>query len=217
MKYQHVVFDIDGTLTDTYGPVMKALSDTVFDLTGTRYAADTLRPSFGRPGAEGLRMFGVTEIEKGLYLWNDYLTNRYFGEVTLFDGVLPTLKALSETGVSLGVITSKTRAEYEASFAQPYPEAARLLPQVVTIDDTVRGKPDPDPMEAYRKRAGAGEGEVLFIGDTVYDMSCGLSGGADFGLALWGSMDPETVTRATYRFRTPEEILDVLRGNDVNA
>lgn len=207
MKYRHVVFDIDGTLTDTYRPVMKALSDAVFRITGKRHTMDELRFAFGRPGEEGLRMVGVKDTAAGLRLWNAFLLERYFQEITLFDGVLPMLSALSEAGVSLGVITSKNLEEYQDTFITPYPEAARLLPQVVTVDQTARGKPFPDPMLAYLKKTGASAREVLFIGDTVYDMSCGLDAGADFGLALWGSQDPETVTDATYRFQTPEELL----------
>lgn len=213
MKYQHVVFDIDGTLTDTYLPVTKALIDTVYCLTGKRYQMEEILFAFGIPGEISLKRLGVQDSKAGLQMWNTLLEKKYSHEIVLFEGVTKMLASLADAGVALGIITSKTWEEYVASFAAIYPSEAQYFQTVITIDDTLKGKPDPAPMKEYLRRTRVLAGKVLFIGDTVYDCQCGLGAGVDFGLALWGSQEPETVEMATYRFQTPADVVKVACGS----
>ena len=52
-----------------------------------------------------------------------------------------------------------------------------LFPCVVTASDTPKGKPYPIPMLEYLRRTGAAPEEVLYFGDTAYDMDCARSAG----------------------------------------
>ena len=163
MKYQHVVFDIDGTLTDTYLPVTKALIDTVYCLTGKRYQMEEILFAFGIPGEISLKRLGVQDSKAGLQMWNTLLEKKYSHEIVLFEGVTKMLASLADAGVALGIITSKTREEYVASFAAIYPSTAQYFQTVITIDDTLEGKPDPAPMKEYLRRTRALAGKVLFM------------------------------------------------------
>ena len=83
----------------------------------------------------------------------------------------------------------------------------KLFPWVVTASDTPKGKPYPDPMLEYLRRTGAAPEEVLYFGDTAYDMDCARSAGVDHALVLWGCLSPEGI-EATYRLEKAEEILE---------
>ena len=130
----------------------------------------------------------------------------------LFPGMEETLEKLSGREVHLGLITSKTRSEYEADFRDR--ELGGYFDCVVTSSDTRKGKPFPDPMLEYLKRTGAKPGEVLYLGDSVHDMTCARDAGVDHGLVLWGSLMPDGI-EATYRLEKPEEILGFVKGTDV--
>ena len=62
------------------------------------------------------------------------------------------------------------------------------LDVLVTVDHVARGKPDPEPVIKALTRLGL-EGsarEVLFVGDSTYDMVAGRDAGVRTAGALWG-------------------------------
>jgi Predicted phosphatases len=69
MKYEHIVFDVDGTLIDSEYSILAALVDTLKEIKGKDYTIDELRYVLGIPGAETLKLFEVKDVEYGLELW----------------------------------------------------------------------------------------------------------------------------------------------------
>ena len=80
----------------------------------------------------------------------------------------------------------------------------------MTASDTRRGKPYPDPMLEYLKNTGAKPEEVLFFGDSSYDMECAKGAGVDHALVLWGGIPPEEI-EADYRLLEVKEILNFVK------
>lgn len=78
----------------------------------------------------------------------------------------------------------------------------------VLLEDTVRHKPDPDPLLHYMKLTGARPEEVLFVGDSSGDMICAKAAGVVGALACWGRYQSEIDTR--YRVYRPGHLLDLL-------
>src|SRR5690606_14155979 len=85
-----------------------------------------------------------------------------------------------------------------------------LFETTICYEDTDEHKPHPEPLLLFLKRSGLAAGDVLFIGDTVYDMQCAEAAGVDFGLALWGTIEPDKLT-GRYRLNHPSEILAALQ------
>ncbi len=210
MTYTHFVFDIDGTLIDTEEDMLEALQKTLQEVQGRRIDVGELRPIFGRTGEDALRSLGVQDVERALELWKEY----YLADsarVHVFSGIEAVLKALQACSVQLGILSSKTRYEYQTDFI-PY-GLAGYFEFAILAEDSTRHKPDPEPMKAYLRRSGAQAGEVLYIGDTVYDMQCANGAGVDFGLAVWGSRSVEPIQAAHY-FTEPGEILKLAAGSE---
>ena len=80
---------------------------------------------------------------------------------------------------------------------------------VICADDTAEHKPEPGPLLKYMERTGAKPSEVLYVGDTVYDMQCARGAGVDFALARWGN--PDGRVDADYDEPTPMALLEKLR------
>ncbi|MEI3525434.1 MAG: HAD-IA family hydrolase [Eubacteriales bacterium] len=87
---------------------------------------------------------------------------------------------------------------------------------VITSSDTEKGKPAPDPMLAYLEKTGAAKEEVLYFGDTCYDMECARSAGVDQALVLWGCLRPEGI-ESTYQVEKVEDILSFADFDAVKA
>lgn len=204
MKYQHIVFDLDGTLMDTERAILPALRDTLLARTGKHYPEEELTFALGITGADALKRLGVDDIDGVLALWVDNM-HRYQDAVTLFSGVEEVLKALRDSGVTLGIVTSQTYEEFDHGFV---PLGVSGYFQVaIRAEDTEEHKPAPAPLLKYMELSGARPEEVLYVGDSVYDSRCAQAAGVDFALALWGTHDP--AIPAVHRLQRPAELLSL--------
>lgn len=209
MLYTHIVFDIDNTLINTTSAVLHGLQKALREVTGRHMEAGQLTSVLGIPGLEAFEHLGIRSPEQifRIYsLWEKYETE-YQYTAYLYEGIKPLLDYLKKEEVTLGIITSKTAPQYNGSFL-PF-GIAGYFRTAITADDTIRHKPDPEPMYEYMNQTGAGPGQILYIGDSIYDMQCAASAGVDCALAMWGSYNSGTIS-STYRFPTPAGLLEWL-------
>ena len=205
MKYTHIVFDIDGTLTDTETPALVSLADVIRAHKGEDVAPESLKFALGIPGAAAFRIIGfeekhfpqyMAEWERGLRAFND--------QIDVFPGGRELIDALCKAGVQLGIATSKTRDQYEKDFCRF--EIAKYFDFSITCEETDDPKPGAGPLKAYMQATGAKPEEMLYIGDSVYDAMCAQAAGVDFALATWGTSDMGIAAR--YK---PDSLMDLLK------
>lgn len=204
MRYKEIVFDVDGTLIDTEYAVLHSLQDTVCHFTGKMSEIESLTFALGITGKDALLQLRIAVVDSALTYWENALTT-YLESVRVFDGIELLLRNLISNGYNLGIVTSKTRAEYETDFACF--DIARHFSQVVCADDTSKHKPDSEPLLKYMERANCKETELLYIGDSVYDRQCAESAHCAFALALWGAKKDMDGVCA---FATPGDLLNSL-------
>ena len=205
MKYSHIIFDIDGTLTDSEHALLSSLQETVATLTGKSLPFDALRFAMGLPGNSSLPRLGITDLTEANRLWNANL-RKYSATIHLYDGIRSLLDRLQQHGYRMGIITSKSHEELDADFSPLGIDS--YFETILCATDSPRPKPYPDPLLSYMQRTGTSPHELLYIGDTRYDCQCALDAGVDFGLAEWGCSSREGIA-ATYVFHTPHDVLHV--------
>lgn len=200
MGYSHIVFDVDGTLIDTFYSNMRSLQEVLRDLTGQERTLEDLGQYFGIPGIDTTVQLGLADPVAALRQWEETLC-KYTDHNRLYDGVEALLERLTGMGCALGVVTSRTQAEVEDD--PILCSIAHYFQHIITADDTPLHKPHPDPLLCYMARAGCRPQQVLFIGDSPYDMRCAAAAGAASGLALWGAKTPR---ECTHLLRRPEDV-----------
>ena len=210
MGYAHIVFDIDGTLLDTEDTMLRSLSRAVEELQGRKMEVEELRFAFGITSEDAVKQLGITNLQTAVKLWDTYIPD-YWHLVHVFDGILECLEGLKNQGARTGIITSKTREEYEREFV-PF-GLSGYFDTVICADDSPRHKPYADPMEAYLKKSKADRANVVYIGDSRYDMACAEAAGTACALALWGCHHPEEI-RADYYLDSPAKITALLYDSD---
>ncbi|HEX2985262.1 MAG TPA: HAD family hydrolase [Caproiciproducens sp.] len=206
MKFSHVVFDIDGTLLDTQEMILRSLSETLRRFCGLTVPPEKLTFALGIPGEDALRQLQINSPAEICEQWNT-VAKEYAQSIRVFPEIQETLHWLSDKKVCLGIITSRTKTEYEKDFV-PF-GLAPIFSIVICADDAPRHKPYADPMEAYLRKSGADRREVLYIGDSCYDMECAGAAGVPCALALWGCRNPDKIV-SDYRFQTPRDIRNIL-------
>ncbi|HEX3008945.1 MAG TPA: HAD family hydrolase [Bacteroidales bacterium] len=203
--YKIVIFDIDGTLMDTEKAILCALQKLLKEEKNINFSKEELAFILGIPGKEALRRLKIADPDRALGKWDQYLS-QYFSYIQIFPEIESTLKSLQALGIKTGIVTSKTRHEYEKDFI-PF-GLGGYFQHVICADDTVNHKPHPEPIIKCLELASEQPSQAIYIGDTIYDMQCASSAGVDFALALWGTRNKEM--ESDYKLASPSEILNII-------
>lgn len=146
---QAVLFDLDGVLLDSMPWHVKAWEKT-FAEWGVRVEEEFV---YLHEGA--IERSGLLEIvaAQGLVLTADLMdrlfarqaeifSREYSANVTLYSGAYSVLDRLTKAGLRLALVTSSSRPTVSRSVPSGLLERFEV---VVTGDEVVRGKPDPEP------------------------------------------------------------------------
>lgn len=207
MQYKNIVFDIDGTLLDTEYAVLHSLQDTLKELCNYDLSLEEMTFALGITGADALKKLNVPNISLALKVW-DVKMQKYKDSISLFEGMKYTLEKLVSKGYTLGIVTSKTKSEFEHDFNRF--QVTDLFDVIICADDTVNHKPHPEPLYKYMELSHAKHNEILYIGDSKYDKECANNANIDFALAQWGA---KSEIQATYYLSEPIDLLLSLQNN----
>lgn len=185
-----IVFDCDGTLVDSQGNIVAAMT--------AAFAAEGLTP-LPREAVLDIIGLSVDEALAVLAPERDEHTRRRLaqgykaafhalrarGEVhePLYHGVTELLDALERDGWLLGVATGKSDRGLGLCLSHHGIEARFVTLQTA---DRHPSKPDPSMLALAMAEAGAGVRETVMIGDTSYDMAMGRAAGVRTIGVTWG-------------------------------
>ena len=183
-----VLFDLDGTLADTVELILRCFRHTMRVHRGYELPDELWIRTIGRPLRVVMAEFATdaAEAERMLATYVEFQRSVHDDMVRPFPGAASTLAALRARRVKLGLVTSKGREMTERTLLRC--GLAGALDTVVTAHDVARGKPDPEPVLAALARLGmVGRGDdVLFVGDSPFDLVAGRAAGVRTAAAIWG-------------------------------
>lgn len=195
MPYALAIFDLDGTLVDSFPWFLRTING-VADRFGFRRVTEE--------DVEGLRHATSREILSRLEvpLWKLPAIARHArrlkadaaAEISLFAGVEAMLRTLAENGVQLALVTSDS----EANAREKLGEAAALF-SYFDCAASLFGKPA--KFRRVIRRAGVDLGRVIAIGDEVRDIEAARAVGIACGAVCWGYAAP-----AALRALAPDHI-----------
>ena len=209
MPYALAIFDLDGTLADSFPWFLRTIND-VADRFGFRRVRDE--------DVEALRHASTREILARLEVpvWKlpaiarhaRRLKGEAAAEISLFAGVEAMLRTLAENGVQLALVTSDS----EANAREKLGEAAALFSHF-DCAASVFGKPA--KFRRVIRRAGVEPAEVIAIGDEVRDIEAARAVGIACGAVSWGYAAPAALRALgpDYMFVHMRDIADTLCGN----
>jgi len=207
-----VLFDIDGTITDTNPIFLDAIIQTHFEMTGQLKNREFFHFSLGIPSPVTMRILDIPQEKRMLYIqrWQEHIKEKMH-EVVLFPGIVTVLENLREWGLSMALVTSKIRSEFSFQFESF--GLNHFFQTVICADDAPRPKPNPDPLFEACSHLGVKPLETVYVGDSRYDIMAAKAAGIPFLFASWGSVDPNSVLELHPEFylKEPLEILDVVQ------
>lgn len=189
-----VVFDLDGTLLNSLGFVLRALEHAL-EPCGVRPSADI----FVRLGGPPQRF--LPELLPDPSRSDEVLARLAAFHHTQghllepFPGAADLLRDLRAADIRLGLWTGRDRLSAQALLGRL--ELAPFFGAVICGDDLASHKPDPAGLRVILQRLGVTAEETLFVGDADVDVEGGVAAGVDTLLIRHEerAVDPEVQTR----------------------
>jgi phosphoglycolate phosphatase len=214
MKYNTIIFDMDGTLLNT----LEDLCDSVNDvLTERGYAARTLDEvrCFVGNGVGKLISLSVpqycTEEETAVCLaaFKEHYKRNMQHKTRPYNGIMELLLDLNRFNYKMAVVSNKFDAAVK-SLTKTY--FGNLIPVAIGETLEIKRKPAPDSVFTAIKELHSDLHHTVYIGDSETDVLTAQNAGLPCIGVTWGFRSREVLrgAGADYLIDTPRELLTLL-------
>lgn len=184
-QLEAVLFDVDGTLVNTVDMIVRGIQESFAGVGLPLPSAADVRARTGLPLPDHFRSYSefqtqaASDQSRTLPLMVSLAMERfaaYEHETKPFTDAVRGFRYLRSAGIPVGLVTSKSRREFE-TFATCFSDFADV-PCVITATDVSRPKPAPDPVWAASALLNVPVDRCVFIGDSIFDLRSGRDAGA---------------------------------------
>lgn len=203
LRYRAVLFDLDGTLVDSYAALTEAVNHARRTHGLHELSATKIRELVG-DGVEKLlqRAFERTDIPRSII---DSFEARYdeicCAESRVLAEVDATLHQLAELGIEMAVCTNKPTVFSKKIL--DFLDLSRYFRAIVGPDLAGARKPDARHLAFTLQSVQCGPAEALFVGDMPVDVSAARNSGLDVAVVATGSSTAEQLAASD-----PDHFLD---------
>ena len=172
-----IVFDLDGTLTDSKKNIYESItaafrdlniSETIKEEEFGKYIGWHFQEIFDDLGIKNLDLNEFIETYKIYYYKLLHLTKFY-------PGVQETIKTLSEKGIKVCLLT--TKAQDQADYIIDHFDMRKYFTYVMGRRPGVENKPSAEPLQMLLKDISVKPENAVMVGDTEMDINCGKNAG----------------------------------------
>lgn len=177
-KYKYILFDWDGTLAKTLDVWLSSYKEVAnsLNIDLSKYSdREVVEIFFGKQG-EGYKKFDIENIDE-VYEKVKSVVDIKVQNVDSYDNVAKVLEELKNRGIKMALHTTSNRnLLYPAINNLDFEKYFEII---LTKDDVVNPKPDPEVIEKELEYLGALKEECLIVGDSDKDIVTGKNSAVD--------------------------------------
>ena len=212
-KYDYILFDLDGTITDSKPGIVTCIKYAL-DKHGIVYTSAILDKMVGPPFRVSMKEFFGLELDEIEDLITDYRSKYSAGgwrDCRVYDGVFDMLDTLQKSGKHLAIATSKpikfTNVMVDELGLRKYFDFVGGA----SADASKESKADVINL-ALENFGVKDKSKVLMVGDRLYDIVGAKECGVDVVAVLWGYGDKKEFEeyQADYIEATPSDVVSLV-------
>lgn len=212
-RYDYILFDLDGTLTDSSPGIINGFQYAMKEMGLEIPERSSMMKFVGPPLTESFGyMIGLSpdDTQKAITIYRQYYFDKGVFENSVYDGVPQMLEKLKSEGKKLIVATSKN--EKGTRIVLEHFDLVKYFDVIGTSNDTDRINKI-DVINYVIKEGGIEDlSKAVMVGDRHYDISAAKEAGLDSVGVLYGYGDREELSGAgaTYIAATPADVVDIV-------
>lgn len=215
MKYDTIIFDLDGTLLNTLEDLMDAVNYALGQFGYPERTLPEIRNFVGN-GARKLIERSLpdgtaADIDGILQVFRAYYSLHCEDKTSAYEGVAELLKQLADEGFKLAIVSNKPDSavkDLNRAWFSGYVQAA------AGEKEGIRRKPAPDMVENALAELGSSKSRAVYVGDSEVDIQTAANAGLNCISVAWGFRDVEFLRKngAAVIANTPAEVYDIMKA-----
>jgi pyrophosphatase PpaX len=203
-----VLFDLDGTLIDTNDLIIQSFKHTYRKHLNIDVPDSEIVMHFGEPLLATLARYDEANADILIQTYRAHNEADHDELTKEILGVKETLRELKTLGIKIGVVTSKRR-ELAIRGLELF-NLHELMEVIITPEDTVKHKPEAEPVLKACELLKILPKEALMVGDSHYDILCGKNAGSKSCLVKYTALPVDKIMKHNPEYAV-EEIKDILK------
>lgn len=217
IKYKFILFDLDGTLINTNHLIIDSFRYTLKKHLCVDVEDCQILRYFGEPLLTTLERFSKDKAEAMFQTYISYNESIHDKSVEAFENVDLVLKNLADMGCIMSIVTSKRKV-----LAKRGLELFSLLQyfeKVIACEDTIKHKPEPDPIFKALSELNARPEAALMVGDSEYDIKCAKNAGVKSVFVSWSEagIHQNHDIEADYIINDIIQLIDIVKKASIKA
>jgi pyrophosphatase PpaX len=204
-----LIFDLDGTLADTFPLIISSWNAAVREPLGRTFTPQEVIDRFGIPDSAMLRR-ELRDLPESVSQKTIEVYHRHYeaehAMVEPFEGVPEMLHALRQCGLPLGLMTGKGRRTADITISKLGWDG--IFGSVITGEDIANQKPAPDGVLLVAHQLSVEPQICVFVGDSPADIEAGRNAGMVTIAAGWHDVyhDHLRACKPDYWAETPLDV-----------
>ena len=216
MSFRAVIFDLDGTLLDTYKDIADSINAALAGVGRPAIPGGLVKQYIG-DGVENLvaRALGLQEESGALRAecakrFREEYARRWDSKTCPFPGVLDLVQSLAQRNIPMGVLSNKPDQFTRDCVARFLPSES--FQAVQGAQPGLPRKPNPTGAQRIAQALGVAPEEILYVGDTATDMKTAVAAEMYPVGATWGYRSAKELRThgAEVLINTPQDLLPLL-------
>lgn len=212
---KHILFDFDGTLIDTNQLIIKTINESIENILDKKVDNSDLIAVLGKHLDDQMKYFSQEKYKELVLYYKQYYRKHENTMTHLYSEMDILLKELKDIGCKIGIVSSKGKRGI-VNGLQLF-NLTKYIDYIISADDVKNPKPHPEGIYMAQKYFNCSRDSMILIGDSPYDILCGINAGIKTALVSWTIFPEEKFKNVPphYKLNEPFDLIKIIQDYSI--
>jgi pyrophosphatase PpaX len=208
-----IIFDLDGTLTQTNELIYASINYVTEKYINKSFTPKEIVAMFGPPEDIAIgKLVAKDQLDDAMEDFYLFYRIHHPSMANVYGGIKEMLEFVKQQGIILAIFTGK--GKYTTLITLDQIGIKQYFDLIVTGHDVENHKPSADGIRKVMNRFGLDPDQVLMVGDAVSDVKAAQEANVKIAAVLWDSYGKESVLKMAvdYTFHSVGEFVEWLKN-----